>query len=1051
MIALAVLAVISLFQSFSDQVMRGQRQLSDTTYIRYLGDMALTEATVVMQEMFRESKLTKLDDVRALAEIPVPVTQGAAKALMGGQSATVKVRPLLDKAAQELSWGDNPDEAEWLKKAFPGEAGGLIVLLAEINVDSNLGLFSRSGLSAKMTRGFAFRLVSPAPPKGLDEILFLGHNWEYFQGRLQGAHLELFALLEEAGRLQTLGPMYVDDRASGILASAQEAKGIVALSIGLYLSIKDVNTAMANASGDDKARAEAGLQALETKLTEACGGKEECEKLHRRSMTEVTYRLACATELQKSFAKSLASTAKQEARATAAASNPSGPTIDCTLPENRTKLECNPGATIKLVDDASAKPDGTPREIGNASPSLKDQLRDAINTNKGDAEIDRIVGEMFKVDQANPDASFWKPTGETVNSLYMPELGYLARTQPGFDPVRDGKDYALRGMKLYGSNLAEIVKDTLKVSLIEQLKKLRNEPNNAGKQLSIETYLLWSKLGLDKIKADAEAGKAALGEIKLSVKTDNPDQYLYNSDFPSMKEPIEKLIGTLEAARDQTAGQTPPVSVERSQSKWLEAFVTNNLKLGQAVAEYFTDEKIRNYTEGPVYISKDAGKVTEERLEYLFIASPTRLGMIKQYPLPSAPAAVPPNTPPPPAGSGSAVSLGHRGFLTPHGNWTKDIGGASSGAIPFKPDYKVDEDIVAKLRETRSLAIMSVKAWEGLTDPGGIAIDTPEVKELLEEMRKAGVEEADQDAPDPKAEPECFNNDMAQCNGNKGTDGELVGKFKTEWNTRVGEFLTQLQDTHKLHSSPAYKAWPKEPPAGLEDTKGWVTEGDPKSKSNGQKFLDAVLGAKVNRVRSAFRFKDWAEFQQMLKESGNQVRGTYFIEAPQVEIDAAALASGGTGAGTLKGHATLVFQGNVTLKGKLAADPGPLVLIATGENAGFELKGSEIEAFVMCNGMLKGEPGNKTSITGSLITTGTLPQAGSPQDVPENFGNDAKWSEWKGKKIGELDPIEITYKSPYDSSSGSATSRESFMRMIFSPFRMAQDFEVRREMDADGP
>ena len=93
---------------------------------------------------------------------------------------------------------------------------------------------------------------------------------------------------------------------------------------------------------------------------------------------------------------------------------------------------------------------------------------------------------------------------------------------------------------------------------------------------------------------------------------------------------------------------------------------------------------------------------------------------------------------------------------------------------------------------------------------------------------------------------------------------------------------------------------------------------------------------------------------------------------------------------------------------------------------------------ILSNGDFKVEQGSNASITGTLVTTGTLPIGEQQLPTEQNIAVDQATSQL-GAEIGKLAPLTITKRAP------NLTPREETLRIIFSPFRVAQDFEIRRQ------
>lgn len=991
--AIVFLCVIGLFQFLGEQVARGQKLANEAIYARYLSDAALSEATAVLNKQINVDG-QKITDLFGKT-IAVDSTARIAKNILGGSSPKkLEVRLIQDTvAASGDPWAGVAD-SELAKLAFAGESAGLALLLCELEVGS---------MKVRATRGFQFRLVSPAPPTGLDKVAFLAHQWQYFQDRVQYNTSELFDLAAQAEVARVMGGMIVEDRRDAYEGSIDMAKWVAALSVALL-----------EASDDTSATPS---QAVKNAVSQRCGSNlEKCRGLANKpdpwnKLDFVSSCLYMSKELREAWEAILFNIPKQlQEQGCPQAGQPD---------TNRTSDTAY--VFTKYFD------------LGGGTCSGVSQLQPA--------EIETKLKERLY--PTSDDAGLWEPPGNGQN-FFIAKCGYyLAKGKTDMKPYVEELDrrYTEVGWK-------PVVETVLKQTLHLNIQSMQQDEFTAGKQLTLGMLLSWSKLETGAPGSSGSGGsgpslveqkdkaKAALEKLEISESTDVAP--LTYPGFPDVKQGLQtywngtpKLADVFTTAAQPGANRMPKLmdDLNKKTTQWVDV-----------VGEYLKKEEVRNITRGPVYIPGESGlEITQERLEYLSLPSPTKTDMKKNFPLAWAPWWEEGDTAPTLGGSYGGLpepkawklKREHRGFLTVHGNWSKVLGGSGGGGQKYEPDYKPTPELLKQLKDTAADVVANPSA-----EPDGIALRvasawgskdptqgfSSEVQTMVQKMMEGDNARFLQLKPFNQS-LEFYDGNSMMAQKDKGMDGDAIEEWAKGWSGRFDEFKKVLEATHQKHQNPPFKAWPKEPPdPELSSTAGWKT---PFDESKGQEYVGVCLKPDVNKKRAAFRFKTWADFQTFLVSTDYAVEGVYFIDQADATIS--------LGGKVLQGSAYLVFPGPVKIQGEMASSGGPLVLVAQGVT--LEGSGTVFKGIILSNGEFTSENG---SIEGSLVTTGT------PSDTvnaPQPNYNSV--DEYKQAIQGKLKPVTIKYKSAYEGTT--ATNRKDFLRLIMSPFRVAQDFEVRRE------
>lgn len=1068
LMALVILAISVLFQSFGDSVMRGQRQVREASYMRYLGDAALTEATIDILKRINSGVAgsVKLEDLFGTT-IEVPLTKELSQAVIGHQATRLDVTIFKDNdrtGCDEALWGE-PPHSEWSKYAFPCEDAGLMVLVANIEVEDPLG----GQMAGRLSRAFGYRKVSPAPPKGLNTVTFMAFDWKYFRDRVTMASNELFDVLLGGAYTRVFGEVLLRERFAALEGTVAYSRGIAALSRALLKT-----AGFEGGTGTDATQ-------LADKLLAAI--QEECVPNCREGIP------IAQTDDPKIIR-------------------------DCVLLSE--ELWASKRNTIVAMLDVANYPEvkvRTPVEWDNEDPPNPTRYEERIVTDPTErfnamlGTLNPLLAELGGKPLAATDLDGAR--AELLGSTGSP--GRLSRTleDPGSDqndglwigrchrPPNPPNDVTRphsvnpdklieRVVKLFASsagawkqNVRNIFERTLKGTVLQQQRKA----SSAGVNMTLENILLFAAI---RQQEDIDPEKtAALSELGgLDIKFEDTGR-ISKLAYPGMA-PMDPPVKAIEERVKQTQDEFERTRTAAAATAFFQEISQMAQAKGALSSAYLADVRSQEILQGPLYLTE---QVDSNRLQYTFSASPHRLNITELFPLPSVLYADP-----------NRMDTNQRGFMLPHANWGRSLGGASpdgSGAstgggggpawTPSPKGYKESEneakgsasDLFEAFRTTPDMAMHLARAY-GAQDRWKDGFESQAARDILLNQgvgSTGGPPNVDLEKLDGGSDGEPFSNPMA---GTSLKDSEALRAYKDKWNEVIQEFTQTLEATNNVHLQQPFKAWPRElPDQAPAETQGWegtapveipsysiATPGDVQNlqesaaqisgaESKGKLYIRAVLDPKVNRQRSAFRFADIAEFEDFLTASCGRVMGTYFISGSgtetvwDVEQTRARIKSRcgaqapADGEPMLQGFAYISFPNRLKLTGNLGArgtsdTPGSLVLVAQG----VQMSGSNptIRGTVLSNGEFFADENAQASIEGTLVTTGT--QTKGNQQLPsttEKIPYEER-NEKLGQKIGELASITIT---PNDDVR-SAPPREDFMRVIFSPFRVAESFEMRR-------
>lgn len=948
--AIAFMVVLGLFQFFGAQVMRGQRMLNEATYARYLADAALTEITALLHEKVEQNP--SIDALFGEEFVPEQ-TQALAASLLGGRTPGELKVEVLKKDLGDGAWNSDPDGVTaW----GDYEKAGTLVLLATVEV---------GGIKVGATRGFEFRVLSPAPPAGLDKVTFLAHSWDYFSARVQQAVSELWNLAENAEVTRLYSGIIVDDRYDALFQSHLLGSQIRKLS--------DALAKTANDGGPGQ-----NFSALETAVREGCPQLSDCG-LGGRDHAQVTKCLVMASELRSSWNALVAANFDRCVSGGGGSSTPP-PTTGST---SSSPASCLQTAAL-LVD--SQRRDAFLSAASGATDGAS--LQNALNT-EGVA-ITQCAGK----DQGTID--------NEIQALH--------------------ERYVTTGLWV------SVVATVLESALERQVEQMQSVENGAGKQLELKTLLAY---GSDEMKTSVNGqrtgARAALDTLEPNL-TGGSGGNISDYQYPGFAD-LGNAVGEFQSqgqSLDQIFNQYLNTGADSSRAdrSGLQTFLTNldtrATDFANKLQAYLEEEDVRKFTRGPVYLDESASPVDHTRLQYLFLASPTRTDIHEKFPLPWPPWSSSSVSGGGTAGEdfpnpyGQALNWQHRGFLTVHANF-----GTSSleGGVTFEPDYKPQGDIMEALKNTEGIARSTALA---------MGASSPTYDQQVLDLIKPEIAAELQSALDPPS----FDTVYSDALGSKSKkDDQAMSDWVDEWNDRVNKFKQKLKETHDQHQSPAFIAWPEDPPGDeVESTSGWET---PFETSKGQNYVGKVLQPATQETRAAYKFDTWAAFRTFLDENkvdgqGYRVYGVYLINEADANVELGEDLP-------FDGPITMVFPGAITVKSNLRSlNDEPLVIFAQGVT----LETPEISALIMCNGGFQAASGTNPTVRGSLITTGT-PEA-DPSKTPDNYDEDAPY---ESQIFGELNPVTIEYKSPYPAG---VAGRQNYTRLFMAPFRVAQDYQVSR-------
>jgi hypothetical protein len=758
----------------------------------------------------------------------------------------------------------------------------------------------------------------------------------------------------------------------------------------------------------------------------------------------------------------------------------------------------NPPRTITPEEVPPRPPELFPEELclNIANALLEGGKARKFNATTLAGATEELRERVFKMDESG---------GDEMDGLILPGCG-----RPGFGP--DLYQTAFDRMTAAGGSPERAWKNmivtTVRQNLKDDLNQLRASGGAAGKQMTLENLMLWSNAEGDLFTNMKDAAIGSLDTVKPTA-SDVAEPLLTYPGMAPVNEPLEALLQEIEA-ESSTSTPDPFAPPDPSNSnpggqQAMQAVVEQLITDRQSKyhGAYLGHPDSWAYLQGPVYLTE---AVDEERLQYIFSPAPLHTDILKHFPL--APAPLPEQNQ---DNAYRGFLVPHANWSRklgddpgggpppeppdPNATPTCDDGTTEE----YKPDYSPEEfdNLVGRLSNTDCVAwqMATVLGFPDKFKSGGELSD--EIKAVLEGKSTdfpgeavLNTEMMENQGP-LKPYPTPMHSGISPDSQISTKDGEMkddkaVEEYVGGWNNLVGGFLETYKKANEKHAAPPFKAWPKEPPdpqladwAGTVDGEttwsgGYGSEGERQTyqdhvgvQSKGQVYVSTVLKPSINRQRSAFRFSGVGEFTRFLVSSCGRVGGTYFIDEqaePAVmdvavinsALDTAGCEGTGTSASTLnlRGFAYLSFPKALEIKGKIAAlgpgdDPttGRLVLLANG----VKMSGGtpEVTGMVLSNGHFQVEEGNEATITGTLVTTGTLTLG--IQDVSEavqdamGAGNDGevvpldRAHELLGKEVGKLQPLTI------EKLTGSSYDRTQELKLIFSPFRVSQDFEVRRQ------
>jgi hypothetical protein len=1065
LMAVLTLATVGFFQFLGEQVTRGQQQIRQTSYLRYLGDAALTEATVALLKELNsgQADISKFQS-KIGQTIPVPLTTDLGEIVLG-RAPAITVRLLKDRdrnTAKDGIWGNDPDTKKYGNDAFPDEDAGLVVLVASIEMADPAGSkLAGIKLSGQASRAFAYRLVSPAPPKGLNKVTFVAHNWEYFRERLMGAHQEVFSVLVGSAMQKAYGAVLVNERFTALEGTVAFSRGLASLSKVL------IKTAGIGGSSSGSTNKDTLLDDMQAAIQEECvpNCREAIPGMQADTAEEVRDCLILMPELFLSKRNQILGLLNETTKPKLLAHKDSQGNL---IPERELtddEIVARLNALLSLLSNGSTYQYSTGQLA---------QARQDLITGSGGKK-----GALYRPAESATEVAngleISKPDGLRIGGCQRKG----ARQSKWTKNHREHREAALKeAVRRYGDAWKENIKDIFGGTLQDHIKTLQNGADSAGVNLSLENILLFSRFKKDggsqfdtsKIRQET---LDALKTLKVDLDDQAQLQALQYEGMSELKGPVEALVTRLQELNDEM--KRPNFSAVKT----ITALSSGVDALRKA---YLADEESHALYEGPLYLT-DA--VDSKRLEYLYSPSPHRTNMVDLFPLPPLPFADP-----------AKLNNDQRGFLVAHANWGRPFGekGATGDAWKAPYDQTLEKaqsglnnpgtELLPALRQTEGVAMDFASAY-GVTKgwKKALGFDDAAMDLLLnKEGRGDGKPYIDLKKMDGEPPPKSGDNPMA---GGKLKDNEALAEYATKWNELVDDFTKSVKETHDKHAAQPFKVWPLDlPPEAPPSSEGWDGSTPEKissyslvgndaapglikaaaknedAHSKGGKYISAILQPDLNRQRSAFRFNDIKEFNQFLIESCGMLQGTYFISGTgkdnEVEWKISELRSKmaarcpnrslGGNEPLLQGFGYLAFPGRLVLDGSLevtspdgGSTPGSLVLVAQGVTMKSASGPSKVNGVVLSNGPFFVDENSSASIEGALVTTGTQTKGDQviKDDKPVPYEDRATIL---GKQVGALADLKIEPNPDIMN----APPREQFMRILFSPFRVAEDFEVRR-------
>lgn len=1063
LMAVMTLAMVGFFQFFAEQVTRTQGQVRQASYLRYLTDSALTEATVTILEQLNsgDADVAKFQALIGTT-VDVPLTIELGEVILGA-APSIEVKVLKDRDRdpdKEGIWGTDATTKQYGNLAFPGEDAGLLVLVATIEIVDPAGSkLIGAKLKGSASRAFAYRLVSPAPPKGLNKVTFVAHKWEYFKKRLLGAHQEIFDILGATASQKVFGEHLIKERFAAIEASAGSSRAVANLSLVLLKTAGLVGGS--GASGDI---ADALVSAVQAQCDPSC---REAIPTMRSDDPKVI--ADCLLLMNETYIPTQ--------QAIMALANPNGAPKLKAEGEPERELEPDERLNGYYIRPGTTDPTDFRPGINQMVASLQTDGTSPGYTTVQEAWDDLVTGngsqrgrlvrcpESFPIDR--------------TQGLY---LGMCSKDgdQPRWytEPHKNMRDQvieeAVRRNAKSPAHWENTIQKVFKQGLVQNIRKSQQGDKSAKENYSMENLLLFSQFKQDFLDTEKQATRDALESLEVKDGSS-----LTGLQYQGMS----KLDGPVDALDQALKDVTPPP--DSNQELKITELVSQLASTLSALKEaYLADKDSWTIQEGPLFIDSTQ-PVTSEQLEYTYPASPTRTDMVELFPLPQVPYVDP-----------NKISPDQRGFLVPHANWARPFGKRDAGGEKWDAAYEktlekaIDScgkgELLECLKETEGVAHDLAHAYGFTKDwKNNLGMDK-EVLDLLTQWSEDNPDFPifDMNKMNPlNPEPPLSDNPMG---GGKGKDSEAMVAYAAKWNDLVKKFTDAIAETHKRHADLGFKVWPLEvPPEAPPETAGWdgsepqeisdyrvdpsspmdklqpVIASNQGTRSKGGLYIESILHPDLNRQRAAFRFADIGEFNRFLVESCGHVQGTYFVAGQGDETEwkiaelrdkmAARCPDRGIekdgpllqGFGYIAFPNRLVLNGDLEIEGFAGAsgnEEASLVLVAQGVTMKSQGSSSKVRGVVLSNGQFFVEDGKSASISGALVTTGT--QVQGDQELPAHDpDNPMKVDDYSATKVGKLADLTI---EP-DDALRNAPEREKFMRILFSPFRVADDFEVRRQ------